>query len=716
MSQKRNLLAAFAAACFMLVPSAAQSFRASPIEVSPFGGGTFYRGVQTGPGSKLSTGGLFGGRVGENLGRHFGLEQSVGYNLTQFNFITPVPGVAAMAQGLDTRVLNANFDGLYHFRPNGARVRPFLAGGIGGARFTPRAGAKDFFRTNSIKPTGQLLREETRGQYNYGGGVKIRFTDLLGMRADVRGLLSRNPTFGMQTVPNGQAFIPNGNWLSAIEATAGLVFNLGGAAASAPYGITVSRLTADPAAAGVGAQGVTATNLLGLTAENSVCAGTPVKVNVVVTDAPKGHLNVYHWSVNGMSVNGDANTFNYTPAQPGVYQIGLQVTDTAKKPAAPVTATPINIYARDCRPHQLAVGAITAIPPGAIVNGTGVVTGTPVRLQVDASDPLGHKLAYKWTANGQPIGGDANNISFTPTQAGQTPVTVQITDTDSNAAPAGTPAPVTIYARDNAAPAAVCSATNGSLTLGQTTALRVVPSVAQGNMARIRWTLSEGSVSDPASATPTFNSTGVVFPASAQSQTKTIRATATVTDDSGRSASCTTNLSVTLAPAMVHYGDIVFGEGSARINNCAKRILIERVYPQLTSTYQGYTLVLVGHIDPSEKTKDLDRKRVLDAAAVLSANFGKPTPQGSCTALEPTRIKGDWVATTATEYKETSCGVSFDAANAERAADRVKPNDARTRNRRVEIWLVPPGQAMPASVREAHNMPLQELQKLGCPR
>jgi outer membrane protein OmpA-like peptidoglycan-associated protein len=241
--------------------------------------------------------------------------------------------------------------------------------------------------------------------------------------------------------------------------------------------------------------------------------------------------------------------------------------------------------------------------------------------------------------------------------------------------------------------------------------LSVTPRVAPGSNARVRWTVSEGTLSNPAAAQTTYDSTSVSFPPSGQTQTKTVTATATVTDDFGGTVSCTSTIRVSTNPQTTHYGDIVFAEGSARINNCAKRVLIERIYPQLTGDYQGYTLVLVGHIDPSERgNRTLDRSRVMNAAAVLTA--GKDT----CTALEPTRITADWVGTTDTEYKDTPCSVSFEAAPAERAADRVNPSDARAKNRRVEIWLVPPGKSLPSSVKEAHPIPLPELRRLACPK
>ena len=116
--------------------------------------------------------------------------------------------------------------------------------------------------------------------------------------------------------------------------------------------------------------------------------------------------------------------------------------------------------------------------------------------------------------------------------------------------------------------------------------------------------------------------------------------------------------------------------------------------------------MLVGHIDRSEPAaRGLDRLRVLNTAAVLSAN------KGNCAALEPGRIRADWVGTMETEYKETPSGVSGAPQN-ERPGDRINPNDPRMRNRRVEIWFVPPGGAMPASVKEVRPVPVQTV----CPR
>jgi len=687
------------------------TFRPELFELSPFGGGTFYKDIDVGPEPHLTTGSVFGGRVTENLWQHFGLEQSVGYNSNQFRFDSPVPGVVVMNTPLDTHVLNANIDGLFYFTRRGSRIRPFLAGGAGGARFSPTQGAIDFFKNNSIKPINQVLRPETRGQYNYGGGVKLRVSNWLGARVDARSLMSRNPTFGMPTIPNGQAYIPNGNWMQGLEATAGLVFLPGGKGTTPlAHQLSVGNFTSDPAGALAGAPGITAANMAGLTAGNSGCSGGAIRVTAMATDS-LGHDVVYHWTVNGQPTGGNVNTLIYTPTMPGLYRVELQIVDSVtKKPAMPIYATPATIYVRDCAPpHQLTVNPITSDPASAILGGPALnaanstCSASATQLAAIATDPLGHALVYRWTVNGMPVGGNTNTLAYTPPQPGEYRVELQVTDTDSNAAMPITVA-ATVYARDCTPISITCSAAPANpIPLGQSVPLNATASGPQGTIA---WTVSEGGVTNAAGPQTTFNSATVAFPVSPQVQTKTVNATATVTGG-GQTASCTIPVRVTSIPPVVHYGDIVFAQASARVNNAAKRILIERLYPQLAGPYQGYTLLMVGHRDGSEPAaRQMDRRRVLNTAAVLSAN------RDTCKDIELSRMRADWVGTANTEYKQTAAASSV----TERTADRINPNDRRAQNRRVELWLIPPSASMPGVVREVHPLPAPEMTRLGCPR
>ena len=83
------------------------------------------------------------------------------------------------------------------------------------------------------------------------------------------------------------------------------------------------------------------------------------------------------------------------------------------------------------------------------------------------------------------------------------------------------------------------------------------------------------------------------------------------------------------APTAIQLSDINFGHNSSRVNNCAKRILANELYSQMTdSRYRDYDVLLVGHYQEGERAaiprrgrntpaSSLDRERVLNAAAFL---------------------------------------------------------------------------------------------------
>jgi len=99
---------------------------------------------------------------------------------------------------------------------------------------------------------------------------------------------------------------------------------------------------------------------------------------------------------------------------------------------------------------------------------------------------------------------------------------------------------------------------------------------------------------------------------------------------------------------------------------------------------------------------------VLNTAGVLSGG------SGTCTALDRSRIKGVWVGTVQdTEFLPTSCTVSTEAPK-ERKGNEVDANEAK--NRRVEIWLVPKGLALPPAGANAADLSDADLKKVGCPK
>jgi flagellar motor protein MotB len=208
-----------------------------------------------------------------------------------------------------------------------------------------------------------------------------------------------------------------------------------------------------------------------------------------------------------------------------------------------------------------------------------------------------------------------------------------------------------------------------------------------------------------------FDSKAVRFEQGGKIQSKTVTVTGTVTDDRGATATATATIKVDYTPEVIRFSDLIFSKGSARVNNCAKRILLEEVAAKAADP--DYEIVLVGHFDQDEagtarRPSTLDRQRVLNAIAVLTAGTG------TCARVDSSRIKADWTGTEQkANFQPGVCGTSARSATDERAGSRVSTAD---QNRRVEVYLVPKGIKMPESFGAAKDVPANELKKLGCPR
>jgi outer membrane protein OmpA-like peptidoglycan-associated protein len=164
------------------------------------------------------------------------------------------------------------------------------------------------------------------------------------------------------------------------------------------------------------------------------------------------------------------------------------------------------------------------------------------------------------------------------------------------------------------------------------------------------------------------------------------------------------SITVTLRPEASRR-DIVFADRSARVNNAAKRYLIEQLTPQLRADANS-TVILVGHRDISETggaSANLDTQRVLNTAAVLSAGTGV------CPSLDLSRVQ---VRSAGTD--QTDPPLPFgDASVRERAGQNA--TDQRAQFRRVEVWLVPGGADKPG-VPGVQPAPARDIRAKGCPR
>jgi opacity protein-like surface antigen len=376
--------------------------------------------------------------------------------------------------------------------------------------------------------------------------------------------------------------------------------------------------------------------------------------------------------------------------------------------------------------------------PSIEAGKTSLCPGETTMLRLSASDSIPeNKVTYAWTVKGQPVGSSPEYTFTAPGEPGTYDVSVKVFyDTaglDKRSLKAvkknpGTPAERTIQltAKPYKAPQVTASADRTTLQRGERVRLssNATGSECSGQLS-YRWTADQGRlVSGNDQASSELDTSGLSFSETQQGpQQKKILATVEVTDEKGGKATASQEIAVTYtapppppaAPTAIQLSDINYGPNGTRVNNCAKRVLANELYAQMTDArYRDYDVLLIGHYDASEKpavrgkkNTTLDRERVLNAVAFLSGRGD------TCKDIELSRVKVAWVGTQQTdEYKSTFC----DASTKEKKIDVVSSADEKAKNRRVEIWLVPKGTNLPAGAGSAQEVPRDEVQLKGCPK
>jgi len=342
------------------------------------------------------------------------------------------------------------------------------------------------------------------------------------------------------------------------------------------------------------------------------------------------------------------------------------------------------------RPPDLQVSISGAMPvcPGSTVKLSATATGFP------------DTPSYAWTSDGSAVGGNASTVDIQSDTVGSKRVAV----TASSGTLSKTSDPVTVQFREAAPTVTSFNASPATVQKGQTATLNAAANWDCNDQAQITYSV-QGSGNGSISGN-TYDSSTVAFDSAATGeQRKTVTLVATARNKGGEGTS-TTTVTVTQKPRAQH-SEINFTRGSARVNNCGKRVLLQDITQKLQADPQA-TVILIGHIDSQEtKMRTLDRQRVLNTAAVLSAG------KGICPALDLGRVKVAWVGTEQkTEPKPTMCEVSVK----ERRNQYVKESDERAKYRRVEIWFVPSGADMPADIGPLQDPPAKAVKALGCPR
>jgi flagellar motor protein MotB len=361
-------------------------------------------------------------------------------------------------------------------------------------------------------------------------------------------------------------------------------------------------------------------------------------------------------------------------------------------------------------------GPLPALNAGTLSVGPGTLCqGRAITVRNSgASDPAGRSLTYKWKVNGQPMGGNSPELSFTPDRAGayKIELDVEAENNPNHPVRVASAPPLSLNVQPYNPPAVSnVTANPATIQYGQTAALSAQATGSACSTISFQWTVTEGAVQNPTSATATFDSKAVKFEQGGKIQSKTVTATVRVTDDRGASATGTAQIKVDFVPTSIRYSDVIFSKNSARVNNCGKRILLEEVAPKAADP--DYEVVLIGHIDQDEvsrtkKPSDLDMRRVLNAYAVLTAGGG------TCANVDKSRIKVTWVGTEqVSDMQPGLCGTAARSASKERAGQMVSTAD---QNRRVEVWLVPKGTKMPPAFKDAKQLDEKLLKRLGCPK
>jgi opacity protein-like surface antigen/outer membrane protein OmpA-like peptidoglycan-associated protein len=337
---------------------------------------------------------------------------------------------------------------------------------------------------------------------------------------------------------------------------------------------------------------------------------------------------------------------------------------------------------------------------GGIVGGRDVCGGDALELRATTTG-VPSDATYSWTVNGSSVSGSGSMATIsTGSLSGSPTATLTI-----SAAGVTKTRSVSFRILGGEPPTLNFEQPRSPITVGEKVTLNAT-GTADGNCGSVTVVCraSEGTVSGNV-----YDSITVSFdPRATQRQEKTVRITCTGTDARGRTASASRNISVTSTPMPRGLDDIVFAKNNARVNNCAKRLLLEELAPILRDN-PHFQVILIGHRDSGETDKTLDRMRALNTAAVLSAGTG------ICPSLDLKRVKVKIVGTDqSSQTRPAFCGASTTIK--ERSGSAVSESDARAQFRRVEVWIVPAGTNPPAESLGAMEAPFADVKRLGCPK
>jgi hypothetical protein len=613
--------------------------------------------------AKYQSGWLFGESFDANFSNHVSAEASMTLGRDRLDLRPSTQTTFASVITYNTQFA---LDLVYHFQPRSAKTRMYIKAGPDLMLYTPKGSSGNAgARGNFVQPVFAMKRRDEPA-VNYAIGVKHYVNRIYGMQFEIGGRLGPKAHYNLPSAPTGpnSIYIPYGGKDSSLYASVGVILREGYVAPPPPPNPLVSQsIRVDMPAVPTGAPTISGAH--------DVCPGDDLRLAVNANGFPNPS---YQWRVNGAAAAaaGAANFSVPTTGQSGSRSVVAVVTP------GPTVAT--------------------SAPFATSAGHTYHLTAEPQGLN-------GRNATYQWMVNGAPVAG-ATSSSYDLPDAAPASVTVQV----KAANPPVNSSPANFNLNALSAPNLTFAVNPGTVPYSSgPIALRASAtqsSPCNGNIT----TRYSGEAVNGTSFNPGQVS-GFDMGNRLRPQTKTVTITATATDAHNQSVTKTAPVTVTLDPEARRLDDVVFPNMSARVNNCGKRLLLEELTPMLRND-PGAKVVLIGHRADNEKGRTgtaMDTTRVLNAAAVLSAG------KGICPQLDLSRIlmKADGTDQSATP-RPSFCGSSTDVK--EKSGQSVKESDKNAEFRRVEVWIIPGGAAMPAGVAGATPVDSAAISKLGCPK
>jgi outer membrane protein OmpA-like peptidoglycan-associated protein len=324
-----------------------------------------------------------------------------------------------------------------------------------------------------------------------------------------------------------------------------------------------------------------------------------------------------------------------------------------------------------------------------------VCQGETAKLMPAISGVSASQLSFsKWFVNGQPVS-QVGNFEFNTQGMAPGMYTVKLTTGGDAFNPQSAETTVNVLAYQP--PTGTVQANPPEIKAGdKSTVTSSFKNQCGGPIQTPTYQASEGTMQGDQ-----FDSSSIQWDASNYGeQRKTVTITASAADNkSVGTATTTIEVVKGASPQPVRLPDVLFSQNSARVNNCGKRILLDQLRAYYERDSSG-TVVLVGNQSADEKNANLSQERAMNSAAVITAGTGV------CLSIPQTQVQ---ISSPGVDQQ----GVSFESGFCRSSVGPIGPN---TDERRVQVWFVPSGGQIPASVTNAQNASVLNVGKLGCPK